>query len=125
MQTCVDQPVLETLATRLRRLRATVRRRWMSWRVQEINLVVTDWMMPNVDGAELCRRVRSRPFGKYIYIILLTGRYDESALVDGMEAGADDFLTKPPNLAELRVRLKGPASGCWHWSGSWPTRTSS
>ncbi len=70
------------------------------------NLVVSDWMMPNMDGIELCRRIRARPSEKYVYIILLTGRHDSSALVDGMEAGADDFLTKPPDLAELRVRLK-------------------
>jgi sigma-B regulation protein RsbU (phosphoserine phosphatase) len=72
----------------------------------EINLVVTDWMMPHVDGAELCHRVRSRPFRNYVYIILLTGRDDEKALIEGMEAGADDFLTKPPDPNELRVRLK-------------------
>jgi sigma-B regulation protein RsbU (phosphoserine phosphatase) len=71
-----------------------------------INLVVTDWMMPGIDGVELCRRIRARSSGHYVYIILLTGRNDGDALIEGMEAGADDFLTKPPNLAELRVRLK-------------------
>jgi phosphoserine phosphatase RsbU/P len=71
-----------------------------------INLVVTDWMMPNVDGAELCRRIRARSARSYVYIILLTGRNDGDALVEGMDAGADDFLTKPPDPAELRVRLK-------------------
>ena len=70
-----------------------------------INLVVSDWLMPRMDGPELCRRVRARITGKYVYIILLTARHDETSLVEGMEAGADDFLTKPPNLAELRVRL--------------------
>jgi sigma-B regulation protein RsbU (phosphoserine phosphatase) len=72
----------------------------------EINLVVTDWLMPHVDGAELCRQVRSIPFRSYVYIILLTGRDDHRALIEGMEAGADDFLTKPPDPNELRVRLK-------------------
>jgi sigma-B regulation protein RsbU (phosphoserine phosphatase) len=71
-----------------------------------INLVLTDWMMPEVDGAELCRRVRARRTGQYTYIILLTGRQDSAALVEGMEAGADDFLTKPPDINELRVRLR-------------------
>src|SRR4051812_1062807 len=56
-----------------------------------INLVLTDWMMPEVDGAGLCRRVRARRTGQYTYIILLTGRQDGAALVEGMEAGADDF----------------------------------
>ncbi|WP_084507656.1 PP2C family protein-serine/threonine phosphatase [Geminicoccus roseus] len=70
-----------------------------------INLIVSDWMMPNVDGVELCRRIRERQARSYVYIILLTGRNDSAALVEGMEAGADDFLIKPPDLAELRVRL--------------------
>jgi sigma-B regulation protein RsbU (phosphoserine phosphatase) len=71
-----------------------------------ISLVLTDWMMPEVDGAELCRRVRARRSEQYTYIVLLTGRQDSAALVEGMEAGADDFLTKPPDVNELRVRLR-------------------
>jgi sigma-B regulation protein RsbU (phosphoserine phosphatase) len=71
----------------------------------QINLVITDWMMPDVDGLELCRRVRARQAAGYTYIILLTARQDGGALVEGMEAGADDFVTKPPDVDELRVRL--------------------
>jgi sigma-B regulation protein RsbU (phosphoserine phosphatase) len=71
----------------------------------DINLVITDWMMPDIDGLELCRRVRAQQSARYTYIILLTGREDGSALVEGMEAGADDFVTKPPDIDELRVRL--------------------
>lgn len=73
--------------------------------IEHINLIITDWMMPDVDGLELCRQVRARRSGGYTYIILLTARQDGGALVEGMEAGADDFLTKPPDINELRVRL--------------------
>ena len=73
---------------------------------EPINLVITDFMMPPVDGAELCRRVRARRGGRYTYIILLTGRQDSEALIEGMEAGADDFLNKPPDVHELHVRLE-------------------
>ena len=71
----------------------------------QVNLIITDWMMPDVDGLELCRRLRARPAAGYTYIILLTARQDGGALVEGMEAGADDFVTKPPDVDELRVRL--------------------
>ncbi len=73
---------------------------------EPINLVITDFMMPHVDGAEFCRRVRARRGGRYTYIILLTGRQDSEALIEGMEAGADDFLNKPPDVHELHVRLE-------------------
>ena len=72
---------------------------------EPINLVIADFMMPHVDGAELCRQVRARRGGRYTYIILLTGRQDSEALIEGMEAGADDFLNKPPDVHELHVRL--------------------
>lgn len=72
---------------------------------EAINLIITDWMMPEMDGLEFCRRVRARPSAGYTYIILLTGRQDRGSLVEGMDAGADDFVTKPPHIDELRVRL--------------------
>jgi two-component system cell cycle response regulator len=69
-------------------------------------LAVLDWMMPGVDGVELCRRVRAAGREPYIYILLLTARAESQDLVEGMEAGADDYLTKPFNSHELRVRLR-------------------
>jgi len=59
-----------------------------------------------MDGVELCRRVRAASREPYIYILLLTGRTESEDLVEGMEAGADDYLTKPFNAQELRVRLR-------------------
>jgi len=72
-------------------------------------LAILDWMMPGLDGVEVCRRVRGTDREPYIYILLLTARTDAQDLIDGMEAGADDYLTKPFNAQELRVRLR---AGC-------------
>ena len=72
-------------------------------------LVLLDWMMPGMDGVEICRRVRAAGREPYIYIVLLTARTESQDLVEGMEAGADDYLTKPFHAHELRVRLRAGA----------------
>jgi len=69
-------------------------------------LAILDWMMPGMDGVEICRRVRAAGREPYIYILLLTARTESQDLVEGMEAGADDYLTKPFVPPELRVRLR-------------------
>jgi diguanylate cyclase (GGDEF)-like protein len=69
-------------------------------------LAILDWMMPGMDGVEICRRVRSANKEPYIYIVLLTGRNQSEDLVEGMDAGADDYLTKPFDAHELRVRIR-------------------
>jgi two-component system, cell cycle response regulator len=69
-------------------------------------LVILDWMMPGLDGIEVCRRIRTEGREPYRYILLLTARTEAHDLVEGMEAGADDYLTKPFNSHELRVRLR-------------------
>jgi diguanylate cyclase (GGDEF)-like protein len=69
-------------------------------------LAILDWMMPGMDGVEVCRHVRAELREPYIYILLLTARTEAQDLVDGMDAGADDYLTKPFNAHELRVRLR-------------------
>jgi two-component system cell cycle response regulator len=69
-------------------------------------LALLDWMMPGLDGVDVCRRVRSKGREPYIYILLLTARTDSEDLVTGMDAGADDYLTKPFNAPELRARLR-------------------
>jgi diguanylate cyclase (GGDEF)-like protein len=69
-------------------------------------LAILDWMMPGIDGVEVCRRVRAAGKEPYVYILLLTARTDSQDLVEAMEAGADDYLTKPFNTLELRARLR-------------------
>ena len=73
---------------------------------EPVKLVISDWMMPKVDGLELCKRIRSSKFGRYIYVILLTAKNAKDELIAGMEAGADDFIVKPFNKGELRVRIR-------------------
>ncbi len=69
-------------------------------------IILTDWMMPEMDGIELCRAIRnSGAYGGYIYVILLTSKSSKDDIVAGLEAGADDFLSKPFNPAELIARL--------------------
>ncbi len=68
-------------------------------------LALLDWMMPELDGSEVCREIRRQQDGPYIYILLLTSRQSTADIVAGLEAGADDYLTKPFNPAELNARL--------------------
>ena len=67
--------------------------------------MITDWMMPDMDGPELCRRIRAARRHPYTYIIMVTGRTDRLDRLEGLAAGADDFLTKPVDEEELVVRL--------------------
>jgi two-component system cell cycle response regulator len=68
-------------------------------------LALIDWMMPQLDGPGLCREIRSRSDRAYVYILLLTAKELNADVVIGLEAGADDYLTKPCQPAELRARL--------------------
>ncbi len=80
-----------------------------AWRMiggGEFPLLISDWMMPNLDGLDLCRRIRSSRIGRYVYIILLTSLDRREDRLKGLRAGADDFLTKPPDPDELAVRLE-------------------
>jgi two-component system cell cycle response regulator len=69
-------------------------------------LALLDWMMPKMDGVQVCRKVRQGPQEPYIYTLLLTAKDQKSDLVNAMEAGADDYLTKPFEPDELKVRLR-------------------
>lgn len=69
-------------------------------------LVVSDWLMPQMNGLELCRRIRSADLPGYAYVILLSSRDGTEDVVEALSAGADDFLTKPFNPAELRLRVR-------------------
>ncbi len=68
-------------------------------------LALIDWMMPELDGPGVCRAVRNRHDESYVYILLLTSKQSNEDVVMGLEAGADDYLTKPCHPAELKARL--------------------
>ena len=68
-------------------------------------IVISDWMMPEMDGIEFCKAIRNTDFPGYIFFILITSRDTKDDLVLGLEAGADDYLTKPFNHTELKARL--------------------
>ncbi len=68
-------------------------------------LVILDWMMPEIDGMELCQRIRADEKLKGSYIILLTAKISREDLIEGLESGADDYITKPFNREELHARL--------------------
>jgi CheY-like chemotaxis protein len=80
-----------------------------AWRVLDTAtpppLAVLDWMMPGMDGVEICRRLRRRPSTTPPYVILLTAKGQREDVVAGLEAGADDYVTKPFDRSELRARL--------------------
>jgi len=69
-------------------------------------LAVLDWMMPGLDGPEVCRTVRARSQGPYAWLLLLTARKKGSDLIAGLEAGADDYILKPFDPGELKARLR-------------------
>jgi diguanylate cyclase (GGDEF)-like protein len=69
-------------------------------------LAVLDWMMPSLDGVEVCRAVRNSAQEPYLYIVLLTAKGHQTEIIEGLEAGADDYITKPFDLQELKARLR-------------------
>ncbi len=79
---------------------------WALFQQSSFSLVVTDWLMPEMDGLELTQRIRSKDCPGYVYIILLTAKSEKEDLVAAMDAGADDFLAKPFDRDELRVRMR-------------------
>lgn len=82
-------------------------RAWEIFCAEEIDTVVTDRVMPGIDGTELCRRVREyAQDGRYTYFIFLTALSNKAQLLSGMTEGADDYLMKPLDTFELDVRLK-------------------
>ena len=70
------------------------------------NLIISDWMMPRMDGLALCREIRNMEKSEYIYFIILTAKGEKKDIIEGLEAGADDFLTKPFNPEELKYRIR-------------------
>ncbi len=85
---------------------ANGREAWELLEREPMQFLITDWMMPEMDGLELVTRVRQANWDRYVYIIVLTSMDDSEALVQGMQAGADDYLVKPFKRDELDVRIK-------------------
>ncbi len=70
------------------------------------SIAILDWMMPRMDGVEVCRRVRQKHAAPYIYLLLLTAKSQKDEIAAGLDAGADDYVIKPFDPEELRARLK-------------------
>ena len=79
---------------------------WEALQNEAFPVVISDWMMPNLDGLELTRRIRAARQPAYTYVILLTSLAGKDRYLEGMEAGADDFLTKPFDADQLVARLR-------------------
>ena len=78
---------------------------WEAYQAAGADVVLSDWLMPRVDGMELCERIRAASGSGYTYFIFLTSLDDREHALQGMAAGADDYLTKPLNRQDLRLRL--------------------
>ena len=81
------------------------REAWELLQLARVPIVISDWYMPEMDGPELCRRIRARTGEPYVYFILVTVRGGKQQYLAGMDAGADDFIAKPVDPDELRARL--------------------
>jgi diguanylate cyclase (GGDEF)-like protein len=81
-----------------------------AWQMlREVNapkLAILDWMMPGMDGIDVCREIRKRSAEPYVYVLLLTAKARKKDIITGLDAGADDYLTKPFDAEELQVRLR-------------------
>ncbi len=114
--------VVDDSAAQRRLLSMTLRRR--GYRVQEaasgqealalsktspFDLVISDWMMPEMDGLALCKHLRAIPSDDYLYFILLTSKNEKAEIATGLDAGADDFLVKPVHGTELDARIRAGA----------------
>ena len=69
------------------------------------SLAILDWMMPGLDGVEVCQKVRQLPHGALSYLILLTAKGEKEDIIQGLSAGADDYVIKPPDPEELKARI--------------------
>lgn len=79
---------------------------WKIWKEERVRIVITDWMMPVIDGLELCSRIKNAEGSRYTYVIMVTQKENTHDIVTAMDAGADDFITKPHVKAELAVRIR-------------------
>ncbi len=79
---------------------------WELFQKNEVKMVITDWMMPQIDGLELCKKIRSAGKEDYTYVIVLTAKDQKDDLVEVFNSGADDYIPKPFDHEELKVRIK-------------------
>ena len=107
-----DDPVtLSLLSSHLAKWGHTVHqaadgeRAWQIVRQSALDIVVSDWLMPGMDGLELCRRIRESQAAGYIYLILISAQNAKDDIVRGLESGVDDYITKPIDLNALRARI--------------------
>jgi DNA-binding response OmpR family regulator len=79
---------------------------WGVFQQEHVPVIISDWMMPDIDGLQLCRMIRSEDRTRYTYFILLTVLVGKGYFMEGMNAGADDFVTKPFDKDQLAARLR-------------------
>ena len=79
---------------------------WNILKIEPVSFVITDWMMPGMDGLELCRRIRSSNLPRYVYVMLLTAKDGSREVIQAMEAGVDDFVVKSFDKRELNARIR-------------------
>ncbi len=79
---------------------------WQELKDSSLRLAILDWMMPGMDGTEICQKLRRRKKFKYTYVILLSAKDRKQDIIAGLSSGADDYMTKPINFLELRARLQ-------------------
>lgn len=79
---------------------------WQLLQQSGARLIVTDWVMPEMTGIDLCKKIRETYVDQYVYIILITSRSDKEDTIEGLKAGADDFVIKPLNVGELSARIR-------------------
>jgi two-component system cell cycle response regulator len=79
---------------------------WQALKDINLRLAILDWMMPGMDGVEICKKIRRRKKYKYTYIILLSAKDRKQDIIAGLSSGADDYMAKPVNFLELRARLQ-------------------
>ena len=101
---------------------------WEKFQAGDFSIVVSDWMMPEIDGIELVRKIRLSQTTGYVYVVLLTARSETEDVVVGMEGGADDFLTKPFHATSCEPSCAGQRSLSWERTAQrmrcWRKRTS-
>jgi phosphoserine phosphatase RsbU/P len=79
---------------------------WEALTNDQPGIAILDWMMPELSGVEICRRLRATAGAPYTYLILVSARTDKEDIAEGLDAGANDFLTKPVHAAEFEARIR-------------------